>query len=212
MKRPYRWLTFRWQVIAVVGLVALISSGLGRPVAAQEDESIRIALNEYDESGVSGTATLDAAGTGTGVSMELSGDPVVGDHPTHIHTGTCDDFDPNPLYPLTTVILDDVDDEGVSDTTVEDVSLDELLDDDYVILVHKSHEELTNYFVCGEIKVTSEDGAEEIGTGGRMTFPKTGSGMTTNAGEFDVPAILAASAILVTLWAAGLTLRRRPTN
>jgi hypothetical protein len=75
-----------------------------------------------------------------------------GNHPTHIHTGTCANFDPDPTYPLTTVILEDVSDVGVSETTVEEVRLRDLLRADYVILVHKSPEELTNYFVCGDIK------------------------------------------------------------
>ena len=94
--------------------------------------------------------------------MKLSGEQLTGNHPTHIHTGTCADFDPNPTYPLTTVILDDVSDAGISETTVENVRLRDLLASDYVILVHKSAEELTNYFVCGDIKA---DG----GTGGSLS-------------------------------------------
>ena len=53
-------------------------------------------------------------------------------------------------------------DAGISETTVEDVRLRDLLASDYVILVHKSAEELTNYFVCGDIKA---DG----GTGGSLS-------------------------------------------
>jgi hypothetical protein len=85
----------------------------------------------------------------------LSAPGITGDHPTHIHTGTGDDVDPNPLYPLTTVILDPADDLGLSTTDVDDVSLDELLAEDFVILVHQSQDELTTYLVCGEIKETS---------------------------------------------------------
>jgi hypothetical protein len=54
-----------------------------------------------------------------------------------------------------------VSDTGVSETTVEDVRLRDLLDADYVILVHKSAEELTNYFVCGDIKM-SEAATEPV--------------------------------------------------
>jgi hypothetical protein len=136
-----------------------IAVTLAVPAAAQDNRSLTIPLNEYENSGVSGTATLEATGGGTHVEMMLSGEPLTGNHPTHIHTGTCDNFDPDPTYPLTTVILDDVSDSGISETTVEDVRLRDLLDSDYVILVHKSAEELTNYFVCGDIKA---DG----GTGG----------------------------------------------
>ena len=148
-----------WGAIVLATFVVFAASALRAPVAAQNNDSITIPLNEYKNSGVSGTATLEAVGNGTRVTMELSGDQITGNHPTHIHTGTCANFDPNPTYPLTTVILDDVSDTGLSETTVEGVRLRDLLRGDYVILVHKSPEELTNYFVCGDIKA---DG----GTGG----------------------------------------------
>ena len=54
-------------------------------------------------------------------------------------------------YPLETVNLNPVYHEGVSESTVEDVSLTELHEGKYVILVHQSPEELTTYLVCGEI-------------------------------------------------------------
>ena len=101
---------------------------------------------------------MAAARGDTRISMELSGDRLRGDHPTHIHTGTCRDFDPDPTYPLTTVVLDEVSDEGVSDTTVEDVALDDLLEDDFVILVHESAEELFPELVCGDIKADGRTG------------------------------------------------------
>ena len=147
-----------WRTTLGMALVlgAWASSG---SVAAQDGEDLTIALNERENSGVSGTATLAADGENTRVSMELSGDPVTGDHPTHIHTGTCRDFDPDPLYPLTTVVLDEVSDDGESDTTVEDVALDDLLDDDYVILVHESAEELYPEWVCGDIKRVDQNEA-----------------------------------------------------
>jgi hypothetical protein len=138
--------------IFLAGFLVLGAFTLAAPVAAQQDDSITIPLNEYENSGISGTATLEPIGNDTRVAMELSGDQLTGNHPTHIHTGTCANFDPDPTYPLTTVILEEVSDVGVSETTVEGVRLRDLLHDDYVILVHKSPEELTNYFVCGDIK------------------------------------------------------------
>jgi len=158
MRRQHRPIGRRYS-IAIAAVIALSCAALLRPVAAQDDERLTIPLNEHGNSGVSGTATLTAEGENTHVSMELSGDALTGNHPTHIHTGTCRNFDPNPLYPLTTVILNEVNDEGVSETTVDGVSLDDLLADDYVILVHPSAEELYPELVCGDIKA---DG----GTGG----------------------------------------------
>jgi hypothetical protein len=146
-----------WAIVLACFIATVVTPAV--PAAAQDNRSLTIPLNEHENSGVSGTATLTAEGENTRVAMELSGDPLTGDHPTHIHTGTCRNFDPDPLYPLTTVILDEVNDEGVSETTVEDVRLRELLRDDYVILVHPSAEELFPELVCGDIKA---DG----GTGG----------------------------------------------
>jgi hypothetical protein len=153
--------------------------------------------------------------------MELSGDPVTGNHPTHIHTGTCANFDPNPTYPLSTVILDDVSDAGLSETTVEGVRLRDLLRDDYVILVHKSAEELTNYFVCGDIKAdggtggSRNDAAATVeGTPGadHMTAsvdqaPRAGVG-SANAG-LSPTTLLASLAVVFALCSAALLFKRR---
>ena len=132
-----------------VAVFCLLSAAA--PASAQLVSQITIPLGEYKGSGVSGLATLSVIGNYVEVSMTLSGEQIAGEHPSHIHTGTCENFDPNPIFPLTTVVLGSVDDLGQSRTLVTDVSLRELLADDYVILVHKSADELTNYFVCGEI-------------------------------------------------------------
>ncbi len=154
-----------WRVrkqAALVLFTVLVALPFGAVTAAEEGTSISVELQEFEDSGISGTAILTAtAEGGTQVSMELQGAELDGDHPTHIHTGTCDDFDPDPLYPLETVELSAVNQEGISETTVEDVTLDSLREGDYVILVHQSLEELTNYLVCGEISGgTQVDAAE----------------------------------------------------
>ena len=192
----HRWSDWRWRAIAFASLVALAAAAFQPSVAAQDEDSLTIPLKEYKNSGVSGTASLTARGDETRVSMELSGDPVTGNHPTHIHTGTCADFDPDPTYPLTTVILDEVSDEGVSETTVEDVRLNDLLRADYVILVHKSAEELTNYYVCGDIKVSASV----------MGSPDAGVGAAA-ADTFPLPVALGVLAVLAAASAAGLLLR-----
>ena len=150
-----------WALGLLLGVSVIGAAWQLRPARHRE---ITIPLNEYQNSGVSGTATLAADGRATRVAMELSGEQVTGNHPTYIHTGTCADFDPDPTYPLTAVILSDVSNAGVSETTVEDVRLRDLLASDYVILVHKSAEELTNYFVCGDIKSDSRTGGSRNDT------------------------------------------------
>jgi len=87
-------------------------------------------------------------------------------HPAHIHSGTCDDLDPNPAQPLNNIeprLNDDDDDnanepQGVltaprvlySETDVE-MSLDDLLAESYSVNIHESNEQIQNYIACGEI-------------------------------------------------------------
>jgi hypothetical protein len=156
-----------WQArrhAVVVLFAALVAMSFGTVTAQEEGTRSTVELEEFEDSGISGTAILTAtADGGTQVSMELQGEELDGDHPTHIHTGTCDDFDPDPLYPLETVELSSVSREGISETTVEDVSLESLREGDFVILVHQSPEELTTYLICGEISggTLEEAGAAE---------------------------------------------------
>jgi len=186
-------------VTAVLAVMMALASG-GTTAAAQED--VFVLLNEVDESGVNGTASVTPAGDGVAVSMQLTGEDLTGNHPTHIHTGTCDNFDPNPTFPLTTVVLDEVNEQGKSETTVPDVALDELIDDDYVILVHKSPEELTVYLVCGEI----DPGAVAVPTTG------TGASRVGAVGSVTVTLVLGGLAALCALASAGSLLAgiRRP--
>jgi len=187
-----------------VGCLLLASTTLA---AAQGDpEDLTIALNEYEDSGVSGWAALTLDGDGVRVAMAIEGDPVTSDHPTHIHTGTCADFDPNPTYPLTTFVLDPLSSDSTSKTTVDDVSLDELLADDYVIVAHKSARELTTYFVCGDIKQSNAFTGPR--TAGSASVPSTGTGpvVTDATGALGTAGrgMLAVSLVL-----AGFSLRRR---
>ncbi len=194
-------------------------------VSAQESgDAVTIELEEVSRSGISGEVTLTPDGDQTSVDMTLVGE-VEGNHPTHIHTGTCFNFDPNPLYPLETVVLEPVNDSGVSETTV-DVSLEELESSDYVILVHRSPEALTDYLVCGEIpRLTTTTGQaagsnsgdhEHSGTGGNTakkgdttTLPVAGNGSANaEASERPLSAALVLFALL-TLIAAAAAQRMR---
>ena len=203
-----------WRTTALAAAMVWAAATCLAPVAAQDGGDLTIRLNEYGDSGVSGAAALAAAGDGVRVSMELAGDPVTGNHPTHIHTGTCADFDPDPLYPLTTVILDEVSDEGVSETTIDELSLDDLLADDYIILVHPSAEELYPEWVCGDIKADGGDGAEQAGVGGgaggTTRMPSSGVGsVAARAPTAPLAAALGLLALLSALATSGLLLRRR---
>jgi hypothetical protein len=82
------------------------------------------------------------------------------------------------MYPLTTFVLDPLTSDGVSQSNVPNISLDQLLAGDYVILVHKSPDELTTYFVCGEIKESNAVPPPAAGAAGTLGMSDTGAGTT----------------------------------
>ncbi len=185
-----------------------LMSALGTDVSTKDDASeFTIALNEYQGSGVSGWATLTPTKDGLQVTMAVEGKPVKGNHPSHIHTGTCKDFDPNPTFPLTTVVLDPLTDDGESKTAVDEATLDELLEEDFVILIHKSAEELTEYFVCGDIKESNAYTGPR--TAGSMTVPSTGTGSVEGERPAGAWLVMSTAALVVVLAATGFALRRR---
>ncbi len=110
---------------------------------AAEAATVTVELDQLNDSGISGVATLRGGDSATEVTITVTG--ATGNHPAHIHAGTCDNLDPNPAFPLTPIGA-----EGHSVTTIE-VSLETLLDEPFAINVHKSPEEIGVYVACGEI-------------------------------------------------------------
>jgi hypothetical protein len=103
---------------------------------------VSIALDELNNSGVSGTATLTADGDQTHVVLDVEG--ASGDNPVHIHTGTCTGLQ-EVFIPLT-----DIDANGMSETTV-DAKLSDLLDGEFAINAHLSADQINTYITCGDI-------------------------------------------------------------
>src|SRR5215204_5566097 len=178
------WALQRLIVIFLGAAVAMASgwAGFANPAAAQDGQNrdrASVTFTELNDSGLSGTAELTVRRQGTEVSMQING--VVGEHPTHIHTGTCDDLDPDPKYPLNNVELNTTELVGTSDSVV-DVPLDELLSTPHLILIHRSAEELDVYYACGDIVADmTADTAEDSGTGG-ATIDEAG---TPTAGDSE---------------------------
>jgi len=174
---------------------------------ADESGTITIDLNELNDSGVSGTATLTDNGDGT-TTVDIQVDGATGGHPAHIHKGTCDDLDPNPQYPL-----NDVDADGQSTTDIE-VSLDDLLASPHAVNLHESADNVATYIACGNIEgavggTTAEPTPEPTAepTPGTQA-PNTGVG--TMAGTPSNLLLLAGlAAVAVALVGGGLALRRR---
>jgi len=121
------------------------ASPAASPAATPQPDAPRITIDftELNDSGVSGTATLFAAGDATIVTFDLEGTGE--EHPAHIHQGTCDDIQPEPAYNL-----QNVGEDGATTSQVE-VPLDELIDGDYVIDLHLAANQLGTLIVCGEI-------------------------------------------------------------
>ena len=206
--------------LIVVGMaIALIMAGglagSGNRAAAQNErdrERATVTFTELNDSGLSGGAVLTARGQRTEVDMRING--AVGIHPTHIHTGTCDDLDPNPKYPLNNVELNTTELVGMSDTIV-DVPLAELLARPHLILIHKSADDLDTYYACGNIvaDTTAATAGQEVGgatgeTSGQRPLGTMGSGLTAGAvGGIGLAGVIGLAAVASAL--AAMMLRRR---
>jgi hypothetical protein len=105
---------------------------------------VTLELLEQNASGQSGTVTLSKQGDGTQVVID-SFSPFGRDaQPAHIHKGTCANLDPEPAYALPNLV------DGVAGDTVA-VSLDELLDGEYAVNIHRSVEQADLYTACADI-------------------------------------------------------------
>ena len=130
--------------------------------AAAAQSPITIQISPQNNSGISGTATLTPMGNQTRVVLNLQGTPQGGNHPAHIHAGTCANLDPRPAFPLTNV------QNGMSETTVN-VSIDQIRAAQHAINVHKSPQEASVYVGCGNLPTGG-------GSAAPAAMPRTGAG------------------------------------
>jgi hypothetical protein len=191
-------LTHAWRLLGAIAVCAAVLFGPGAVVLARQDTvtEAKATFSELNDSGISGVTSLVTEGDTTTVSIWADG--ALGDHPTHIHEGTCADFDPNPQFPLTNVVLQTSSLSGTSVTEVE-VSVEELLESPHLILIHKSQDEIGTYIACGDIvagAVTDAEVAAITGQGGNP-LPGTGIGSLTEGSS-------GSHAVLVALLAAGV--------
>ena len=135
----------RTRVLVVARAMVFAGAAVAAPVsgAAQTPQIVVIPMNALNGSGESGTATLRAQGKKTVVTIKLSNG--VGEQPAHFHTGTCDKYQPRPLYPLEDV-------ENGSSTTTLDVPIDRLIGGDLIVNVHKSYADIATQAACGVSK------------------------------------------------------------
>jgi hypothetical protein len=125
---------------------------------------------------IAGTILLGSlVGAGANVALAQDDEVTVGpSHPAHIHAGTCAEFDPNPVAPLTNIeqrLNEDEEDNApqgiLTAATVlysqsEEVELnfeDDVLAASHVIAVHESEENIQNYIACADIGGVVVDGS-----------------------------------------------------
>jgi hypothetical protein len=134
--------------IVALAMVLLALFAFGGTGFAQAETTVH-ALNEQNNSGQSGTVTFTSSEDGNSVTVEIniSGGSSV-PQPAHIHTGTCDNLDPKPFFPLNSVV------NGKSITVITEEEIDNLdydLYNQFSVNVHKSAAEASIYVACGEI-------------------------------------------------------------
>ena len=165
---------FPRRAVAAVALVLAVVAlaPVAQATSAQRAEQASATLEERNDSGVTGTVEFEATEVGTRIVVRADG--ALGEHPTHIHSGTCADLDPNPKYPLNNVELRTTELTGLSETVI-DAPLDEFLEEDHLVLIHKSASEIGNYLACGNIVAGPAAGTDRQ-SGGRNPLASTGSG------------------------------------
>jgi hypothetical protein len=159
---------------------------------ANGDQQLELTFEEYNDSGVEGTATFyDLGDDRTLVAIAITGGGEA--HPAHIHEGTCGNSEPEPFKTLTTV-----DDSGESLSLV-DVPLTDLIDGgDYTIDLHLSPDELGTLIACANIEGTTSPAAPTTAT---PTEPATAE-PTGEGGQGQTPTATQTPGVTTTATAA----------
>lgn len=199
----------RFHVVAAIAVALLAFTAF--PAArtlAQND--VVTPLDQVDDSGISGDASLTDNGDGT-TTVDILVDGATGGHPAMIHSGSC--ATPGAVvYPLT-----DVDASGES-LTVVDATLESLVAaGPYAIIVHLSADQADAVVACGDIPQQ----AAASSVGGVATATPAAAGGTTSVTDIGASGVgttfatnsnflmLALGAIAFFVLAGAFGLRRR---
>jgi hypothetical protein len=197
------------QFLVRFGVAAFVIAALaafGSIQVSAQGEEIIIPIEELNGSGVSGDATLTDNGDGT-TTIDVLVDGASGDHPIHLHEGTCAELG-DVVVTLTTV---DSSGSSVTDVPVPLATIQDPEVGPHAINIHLSADDIATYIACGDVPL-----AESGAAGGETTTatttetttaaPATGVGSTVeNAGStFAIMGMVAAAIVFL----AGLSLRR----
>ncbi|MGH2533338.1 MAG: hypothetical protein ACRDJW_13655 [Thermomicrobiales bacterium] len=191
-------------------LMAVTGIGAVAPLGAQDEpEQIVIELQEVNDSGVTGTVTLTAVDGATEVMLQLEG--ILDGNVVHIHQGTCESYEPDPLAPSGDVVLTPTGVEGQSTTTVE-IPLEEWLAEETIIHVHAGEREIEDILVCGDVvapAMADVGGPDDAPTTGVSTNGISETGVGTAAFRSRNGLVLALGGVASLLLALGAIARRR---
>ncbi|MDZ7707599.1 MAG: fasciclin domain-containing protein [Trueperaceae bacterium] len=128
------------------GVIHVIDTVLLPPsVTAAATDTTVLPVGSLNDSGVSGTVTIDRFMGGTLVTLSLQGTPSGGVHPAHFHAGDC-------TAPGSVVIpLNPVDGSTGLSVTEVDAPIEAILTDNHLVMVHLSPEEISTFVACGEV-------------------------------------------------------------
>ncbi len=138
-------------------------------------------------------------------------EPATASHPAHIHAGTCDELDPNPIGPMNNIVPqvnEDSDDENANSprgvltaapvlySLSDEIELqfeDDVLATSHSINVHERDENIQNYVACGEIGGMLVDGKLSVSLRSMNDSGYSGIAVLTadGNGEIDVEVYLA---------------------
>lgn len=155
-KRPlWQWIVLYVVIgLAIYGIIYyFLIAGKGNTTPAPTETptvqpvqslEMTVKLNEENNSGESGTATLKEENGKTAVTVSLTGFTGNIPQPAHIHAGVCPGVGA-VKYPLANIV-------NGSSVTILDATLTDIKQNlPLAINVHKSAQEITNYTACGQL-------------------------------------------------------------
>lgn len=127
---------------------------------------------------VTGSATIEAAGTGIRVTVKLNGLDPNQQSAGHIHTGKCGQQG-NVVYPLNNISAD-ASGTGSSDTTLPNVPYSEVTNGTYYVQYHIQVSPPGRQISCGNIIVPANAPSPANNPGKMTALPATGLGVVSN--------------------------------
>lgn len=137
-----------WVSLVAAGLLTIAALA---PAAGQSIFSVP--LDDVDDSGVTGGASVRGVDGQVEVTVFISEGDEGGEHPVHVHEGTCEELG-DVAYPLENIT------DGESVTTL-DLELSELMTGDYAINAHQSEDEMDVNIMCGNVPAIEGLGADD---------------------------------------------------